>query len=147
MPAGPGVRVDAGVAAGDLVPSEYDNLVAKLMVHGGDRDAAIDRLRRALDEVDVAGIQTSLPFHRAVARHAGFRTGQLSTTWVADEWDGPGEAARRAKAAQVAAALVASHQGQDATPAMRHDARGHDGAGMASWRRSGLVEASDRWPR
>ena len=93
MPAGPGVRVDTGVVDGDRVPPDYDNLVAKIMVHAGDRPAAIDRLRRALDETEVAGIQTTLPFHRFVARHAGFRAGDLSIDWVADEWDGPAERA------------------------------------------------------
>ena len=52
------------------------------MVHAADRDAAIDRLRRALDETEIAGIQTTLPFHRFVARHAGFRAGDLSIGWV-----------------------------------------------------------------
>ncbi len=74
------------------------------MVHAGDRSAAIDRLRRALDETEIAGIQTTLPFHRFVARHDGFRAGDLSTDWVADEWDGAAERARFAGAAGEAAA-------------------------------------------
>ena len=53
---------------GDRVPPEYDNLIAKIMVHAGDRPAAIGRLRRALDETEIGGIQTTLPFHRFVAR-------------------------------------------------------------------------------
>ena len=52
------------------------------MVHAADRDAAIDRLRRALDETEIAGIQTTLPFDRFVARHPGFRAGDLSIEWV-----------------------------------------------------------------
>ena len=104
MPAGPGVRVDTGFGAGDRVAPDYDNLVAKVMVHAGDRSAAIDRLRRALDETEIAGIQTTLPFHRFVARHDGFRAGELSTDWVADEWDGAAERARYAAAAGEAAA-------------------------------------------
>ena len=84
MPGGPGVRVDTGLDEGDRVPPDYDNLVAKILVHAGDRDAAIDRLRRALDETEIAGIQTTLPFHRFVARHDGFRAGLLSTDWVAE---------------------------------------------------------------
>ena len=63
------------------------------MVHAADRPAAIDRLRRALDETEVAGIQTTLPFHRFVARHPGFRAGDLSTDWVAEHWDGAAERA------------------------------------------------------
>ena len=89
MPAGPGVRVDTAVAEGDRVPPEYDNLIAKIMVHAGDRAAAVRRLRRALDETEIAGIQTTLPFHRFVARSPAFRDGRLSTGWVEEWWDGP----------------------------------------------------------
>ena len=59
MPSGPGIRVDTQIEAGDRVPSDYDNLIAKLMVHAHDRDAAIDRLRRALDETEIGGVQTT----------------------------------------------------------------------------------------
>ena len=73
MPSGPGVRVDTAIEAGDRVPPEYDNLIAKVMVHAGDRAAAIDRLARALAETEIAGIQTTLPFHRFVAARPGVR--------------------------------------------------------------------------
>ena len=126
MPAGPGVRVDTGLEAGDRVPPDYDNLIAKVMVHAGDRDAAIDRLRRALDETEVAGIQTTLPFHRFVARHAGFRAGDLSTDWVGEDWDGAGRAsAPRPAAAEAAAAAVAAARSRTAgsRPARRRGPR------------------------
>jgi acetyl/propionyl-CoA carboxylase alpha subunit len=73
MPSGPGIRVDTAIEAGDRVPPDYDNLIAKLMVHAPDRDAAIDALRRALDETEIGGVQTTLPFHRFVARSGSFR--------------------------------------------------------------------------
>ena len=73
---GPGVRVDTAIEAGDRVPPDYDNLIAKIMVHADDRAAAIDRLRRALDETEIGGIQTTLPFHRFVARDAGVPGGR-----------------------------------------------------------------------
>ncbi len=146
MPAGPGVRVDAGVLAGDVVPAEYDNLVAKLMVHAPDRDAAIDRLRRALDETEIAGIQTSVPFHRFVARHAGFRDARLSTSWVADEWDGAAAATQHAKLAQRAAALVTQLTGGPVAAVAAAPTPGHDGR-ATPWRRSGYADAVDRWPR
>ncbi len=111
MPAGPGVRVDTAVAAGDRVPPEYDNLVAKVMVHAGDRWAAVSRLRRALDETEIAGIQTTLPFHRFVARHDVFLAGELSTGWVDDWWDGPVELDRAVRIAQLAAGLDALEHG------------------------------------
>ena len=99
MPAGPGVRVDTGIEAGDRVPPEYDNLIAKLMVHAGDRDAAIDRLARALDETEIAGLQTTLPFHRFVADDPSFRAADLSTGWVGEHWDGLAEQAAAARLA------------------------------------------------
>ena len=88
MPAGPGVRVDTAVGVGDRVPPEYDNLIAKVLVVAPDRDRVLDRLRRALDEAEVGGIQTTLPFHRFVARDASFRAGALSTGWVEEHWRG-----------------------------------------------------------
>jgi len=129
--------VDTGVVDGDRVPPDYDNLVAKIMIHAGDRPAAIDRLRRALDETEVAGIQTTLPFHRFVARHAGFRAGELSIDWVADEWDGPAERARYAQAAGEAAASIA-----DGSPPPDRGGR-PDADGWAAAARD---DAVDRWP-
>ena len=111
MPAGPGVRVDTGLQVGDRVPPDYDNLVAKVMVHAADRDAAIDRLRRALDETEIAGIQTTLPFDRFVARHAGFRAGDLSIEWVARVLGrAGGSGAPRPAAAEAAARAVAERR-------------------------------------
>ena len=95
MPAGPGVRVDTGLVEGDRIPPEYDNLIAKVMVHAGDRDSALDRLARALGEVEVAGVQTTLPFHAWVAREPSFRAADISTDWVGERWDGPAERAGR----------------------------------------------------
>jgi acetyl/propionyl-CoA carboxylase alpha subunit len=88
------------------VPPEYDNLLAKVMVHAADRGAAIDRLARALAETEIAGIQTTLPFHRFVAGHAGFRAADLSIGWVAEHWDGAAAAARAEPLARLAAALA-----------------------------------------
>jgi acetyl/propionyl-CoA carboxylase alpha subunit len=150
MPSGPGIRVDTAVEAGDPVPPDYDPLIAKLLVVDGDREGAIDRLARALDEIEITGIQTTLPFHRFVARHAGFRAGDLSTSWVADEWE-PRVAADRAGAlavaAQAAAAVAAgevaaapSSGGLTAPPNTTPRAT------PSSWRQSGLEDAADRWP-
>ena len=147
MPGGPGVRVDTAIEAGDRVPPEYDNLIAKVMVHAGDRQAAIDRLRRALDETEIAGIQTTLPFHRFVAREPSFRSAELSTGWVASRWDGAREQAAAARLAQIAAGLEGqagldggtSIPGGPGAPA----ADANDGA----WRRQGIQDAIDRWPR
>jgi acetyl-CoA/propionyl-CoA carboxylase biotin carboxyl carrier protein len=75
-PAGPGVRVDSGVAAGSEVPELYDPLVAKLIVHGVDRDHARRRMLRALSEFEIGGITTLLGFHRALLDHPCFVAGE-----------------------------------------------------------------------
>ena len=156
MPSGPGVRVDTAIEAGDRVPPDYDNLIAKLMVHAPDRDAAIDRLRRALDETEIGGVQTTLPFHRAVARSDAFRRGDLSTGWVDINWDGPAaraEAVRKVLLATGLAALDGSVAlGATAAPGIPAELPGGGaGSGGASasgaWRRGARAQGVDRWPR
>jgi acetyl/propionyl-CoA carboxylase alpha subunit len=144
MPAGPGVRVDTAAEAGDRVPPDYDPLVAKLLIVDVDRDAAITRLSRALDEVEISGIQTTLPFHRFVAGHAGFRAGEVSTGWVAEEWDAKALGSRQAAldAAVQAAAAVA-----DAGSAQQRPSAGPDHGPDDGWRLAARDEAIDRWPR
>jgi acetyl/propionyl-CoA carboxylase alpha subunit len=159
MPAGPGVRVDTALESGERIPPDYDPLIAKLMVHAADRQAAIDRLRRALDETEIGGVQTTLPFDRFVVRDASFLAGDLSTGWVPDHWDGPGERASAVRRALLAAAVAAiAGQPGDGSPAPDE---GSDavatpapgGAGGAPrevrpsrWRTSGLDASNDRWP-
>jgi acetyl/propionyl-CoA carboxylase alpha subunit len=155
MPSGPGIRVDTAIEAGDRVPAEYDNLVAKVMVHAGDREGAIDRLRRALEEVEVTGIQTTLPFHRFVARDPTFRAGDLSTGWVEEHWDGPAAHRAAAALAQLVAGIAALDTGLGAGGA--HDIVAGPSRPSTSepatpvlgsaWRRAGLEDAADRWPR
>jgi acetyl-CoA/propionyl-CoA carboxylase biotin carboxyl carrier protein len=87
VPGGPGVRWDGGYAEGDTVTQHYDNLVGKLVAWGPDRDAAIRRMLRALDEFVVAGIATTIPAHRALLGHADFAAAAHSTKWVEDELD------------------------------------------------------------
>jgi acetyl-CoA/propionyl-CoA/long-chain acyl-CoA carboxylase, biotin carboxylase, biotin carboxyl carrier protein len=74
-PSGPGVRVDSGVTAGSEVPGLYDPLVAKLIVHGVDREHARRRMLRALEEFEIGGITTLLGFHRALLEHQCFVEG------------------------------------------------------------------------
>jgi acetyl-CoA/propionyl-CoA carboxylase biotin carboxyl carrier protein len=74
-PGGPGVRVDSGVTAGSEIPALYDPLVAKLIVHGVDREHARRRMLRALDEFQIEGITTLLGFHRALLEHPCFAEG------------------------------------------------------------------------
>jgi acetyl-CoA/propionyl-CoA carboxylase biotin carboxyl carrier protein len=75
-PGGPGVRVDSGVAAGSEVVGLYDPLIAKVIVHGVDREHARRRMLRALDEYEIGGVTTLLGFHRALLRHPCFEAGE-----------------------------------------------------------------------
>jgi acetyl/propionyl-CoA carboxylase alpha subunit len=86
-PAGPGIRVDSALFAGMTVPSEYDSLLAKVIAHGRDRHEAIARMRRALEEMRVAGVPTSLPFHRFAMRQPEFIAGRYDTSFVGSCWD------------------------------------------------------------
>jgi acetyl-CoA carboxylase biotin carboxylase subunit len=147
MPAGPGVRVDTAIGEGDRVPPDYDNLIAKVMVHAGDRPAAIRRLRRALDETEIAGIQTTLPFHRFVARHPAFVDGSLSTGWVGDWWDGPAELGRARRSAMLAAGLDALDRGL-ATSTFEGSSlatASRSTTDQGGWAGTGRRAATDRW--
>jgi acetyl/propionyl-CoA carboxylase alpha subunit len=86
MPAGPGVRVDSGIDGAMALPVEYDPLLAKLMVHADDRPAAVARLRRALDETLVGGLQTDLSFLRWLVDEPGFAAGSYDTGLVDERW-------------------------------------------------------------
>jgi 3-methylcrotonyl-CoA carboxylase alpha subunit len=81
-PGGFGVRVDAGVEAGDDVTIHYDPLLAKLVAWGRDRTEAIARLRAALDEFVLEGVRSTLPFHRRVVRHPVFLDGRYDTGFI-----------------------------------------------------------------
>ena len=83
VPSGPGIRDDSGVAEGDEVSIYYDPMISKLAAWGRTRNEAIDRMRRALDEYAVAGIQTTLPFFREVIRDPEFIGAQLDTGFIA----------------------------------------------------------------
>ena len=72
LPGGPGVRVDSGVVEGDTVSGAFDSMIAKLIVTGADRTQAVQRARRALSELEIQGIPTVVPFHRAVLDHPAF---------------------------------------------------------------------------
>jgi acetyl-CoA/propionyl-CoA carboxylase biotin carboxyl carrier protein len=87
VPGGPGVRWDGGYDEGDTVSQHYDNLVGKLVVWAHDRDAARHRMLRALDELEIGGIATTVPAHRALLAHPDFAAASHSTKWVEDELD------------------------------------------------------------
>jgi acetyl-CoA/propionyl-CoA carboxylase biotin carboxyl carrier protein len=90
-PQGPGVRVDAGVETDTVIGGQFDSLLAKIIVTGENRDEAIARSRRALDELVVEGMATVTPFHRAVVRDPAFigdgKTFFVHTRWIETEFD------------------------------------------------------------
>ncbi|GAA1222327.1 acetyl/propionyl/methylcrotonyl-CoA carboxylase subunit alpha [Pseudonocardia alaniniphila] len=92
LPAGPGVRVDAGVESGSVIGGQFDSLLAKLIVTGSDRAQALERSRRALAEFQVEGMATVLPFHRLVVDDPAFAATEeegftVHTRWIETEWD------------------------------------------------------------
>jgi acetyl-CoA carboxylase, biotin carboxylase subunit len=81
-PGGPGVRIDSALYAGYTVPSHYDSLIAKLIVHDVDRAACIRRLERSLDEFVIEGIPSSIPLLRAIFEAEDVREGEVDTNWL-----------------------------------------------------------------
>jgi acetyl/propionyl-CoA carboxylase alpha subunit len=131
-----------------MVPPMYDGLIAKIMVEGPDRATAVERLRRALEETSVGGIQTTIPFHRSVVREADFRSGAVSTAWLAAHWDGAAERQRALPDALAVAGAIGlggwssngRNPGDRTTPDQRQAAR-------TEWRPTARADATDRWPR
>jgi acetyl-CoA/propionyl-CoA carboxylase biotin carboxyl carrier protein len=91
-PAGPGVRIDEGYLAGMTVPGSFDSLVAKIIVHGADREQALARSRRALKELVIEGMPTVVPFHRLVLDDPAFTAADghfgVHTRWIETEFTG-----------------------------------------------------------
>lgn len=84
-PGGPGVRVDSHIFHGAVVPPYYDSLIAKLIVHGRDREAARARLARALDECVIDGVATNLDLHRRIIQSDDFIDSNIDVVWL-ERW-------------------------------------------------------------
>ncbi|MED5314101.1 MAG: acetyl/propionyl/methylcrotonyl-CoA carboxylase subunit alpha [Pseudomonadota bacterium] len=122
-PAGDSVRVDSGVEEGGEISMYYDPMIAKLVAHAPTRDAAMDRLHLALDHYEIDGIASNRQFLSAVLENKVFRSGNLTTGFIAEEFDGdfvavPPEAAQSARLTALGTAIVAlrqdeRHFGQD----------------------------------
>ncbi|WP_306643444.1 acetyl-CoA carboxylase biotin carboxylase subunit [Sanyastnella coralliicola] len=85
-PEGPGVRVDDGYEEGMEIPIYYDPMISKLVAHAEDREAAIEKLTRAIDEYKISGVETTLSFGRFAIRHNAFRSGDFDTLFVKDHY-------------------------------------------------------------
>jgi acetyl-CoA carboxylase biotin carboxylase subunit len=105
VPDGPYVRNDSGCYEGAEIPVHYDPMISKLVVWGDDRKVAVARMRRALDEYQVLGIETNLPFHRRCFRHAAFVAGDYDTGFIGRN---AAELAPRAEPAELDAAIIAA---------------------------------------
>jgi len=106
LPSGPGVRVDHALFEGMVVPTEYDPLLAKIVVWGKDRPEALARARRAVRETIVAGLATSLPFHAHALADPDFVAGRYDTGFVAAHWP-PADEPELDEGAMIAGALGA----------------------------------------
>ena len=136
MPEGPGVRVDTAAEAGMEVRPEYDPLLVKLLVHAADRPAAVARLRRALDETFIGGLQTDAGFLRWLVDDAAFVSGVYDTGLIADRW-GSGPALSDAEQALVAFAAAKARR-QEAVPR-----RAAGGRPASAWAEVARREAVD----
>jgi acetyl-CoA carboxylase, biotin carboxylase subunit len=132
-PAGPGVRYDSGSYQGWDVPIYYDSLLAKLCVWAETREAAVNRLARVLDEYSIEGINTTVPFFRAIVRDANFKRGEFDTGFI-DRFLGVDPRAKRSsdaadmKLADLAAIAAVLHsksstRSSDSSPAPASESR------------------------
>ena len=143
-PSGPGVRVDSGFGAGMTVPQAFDSMIAKLIVTGASREQALQRAARALAEIEVGGMPTVLPFHRAVVTDPAFAGEPLRvhTRWIETEFDAPMPAQEAAEVTEPAeretlTVEVSGKRLEVTVPAGAWGSGGAAGAGGASARTSG----------
>ncbi|GAC1689626.1 MAG: acetyl-CoA carboxylase biotin carboxylase subunit [Ktedonobacteraceae bacterium] len=84
LPEGPGIRIDSGIENGDEITQFYDPMIAKLIVYGEDRNAAISRLQRALEQSALFGVTTNIPLLHMIALHPAFREGRTHTGFLSE---------------------------------------------------------------
>jgi acetyl-CoA carboxylase biotin carboxylase subunit len=114
VPDGPYVRNDSGCYEGAEIPVHYDPMISKLVVWGEDRGKALARMRRALDEYQVRGIETNLPFHRRCLRHPAFVEGDYDTGFIGRN---AADLAPRADGDELTAAIIAAALDSQPSPA------------------------------
>ena len=82
LPGGNGVRIDSAIYSGYTIPPNYDSMIAKIIVHGKDRQTAIDKMRSALGEVNIDGITTNLDYQYDIITHPVFQSGNITTSFI-----------------------------------------------------------------
>lgn len=133
---GPGMREDSGVFEGDLIPIYYDPMISKLVAWAPTRDEAIDRMKRALREYAVVGVDTTIPFGLFVMEHPRFRSGEFDTGFIDQEFHPEKLKYKEERIAAVAAAVHDFVKRQDGTAAGRLDIKSAPSR-RSGWRTSG----------
>jgi acetyl-CoA carboxylase, biotin carboxylase subunit len=143
-PSGPGIRIDSGVANFSEVSIHYDPMIAKLAVWGRTRTEAIERLRRALDEYQVSGITTTLPFFRKVASDEEFVAGKLDTGFIARFNERRTVVDPSQEQVDLAIVAAAIHFARYEQPVFAHTANQVAGG---RWKMTGRAAGLRRWKR
>lgn len=147
FPAGPGVRVDSHIYSNYEIPEFYDSMIAKLIVHGTDRHDAMQKLKRALSEFVLEGVETTIPFHLAMLENDKFKAGEYTTRFLeqnenlmshADDARGPLETG------QIAAAAYAVASSQNCGSISEPATSSSHSASSSHWRTAGLLENTRR---
>ena len=150
IPAGPGIRLDDGVYPGWSVPTDYDPLLGKLIAWGSDRAEAIARLRRALEEYSIGGIQTNLSLFRRLLGDPEYQRAEIYTRWL-DEWLSRTQAATASdrntlpESIETAAVLAAALFHLSSNGASTSE--GGAGVKESPWKQEGRRAAVSRDPR
>ncbi len=136
LPDGPGIRVDAGFAAGDEISMYYDPMIAKLIAFAPTRAQAISRMLRALGEYRILGIRTTIPFCMWVLHHPGFRKGEFDTHFVPNEYYGSAQeqTSHLTEAEQHAAAVALAYLSQAGSRPALAEGPGENHAAVSGWR-------------
>lgn len=87
FPGGNGIRVDSAIYSGYTIPPYYDSMIAKIIVYGRDREAAIDKMRSALGEINIDGVVTNLDYQYEIINHSVFQSGDFNTHFIQEYFD------------------------------------------------------------
>jgi acetyl-CoA carboxylase biotin carboxylase subunit len=139
LPGGPGVRWDGGIATGVEVGLSYDPMLAKLIVHAPTRIQAVERMKRALLELRIDGVDTSVPFHLRVMDEPDFRAGDLNIRYLDEHEALLAEPAsdESVRIAALAAALLEDERRKMRTVARPAATASAGGDGGSAWRKMG----------
>ncbi len=138
LPQGPGIRVDDGFEEGMEVPIHYDPMLSKLIVHAADRESAIEKMKRAIEEYKVVGVKTTLSFCAFVMEHPSFREGTFTTKFVEEYFDGQRSNPKFSHTEKQLLAAFGAHFLQEASPASNNGtiAAERSVQSLSSWRKN-----------